>query len=319
MMIPVMLAVLIIVYTVCFFMPGDPVKMILGATYTEEQYIAKVEEYGLDRPYIVQLGSYMFNLITKGDMGVSFVTGRPVVKELDGRIGITLKLGILSCSLTFLIAIPIGIISAVKQNSLVDYTFTSLAVFLAAMPGFWLALMLIIVFSLKLGWLPSSGLRSWKAYILPVLCNALSATAVTMRMTRSSMLEVIRQDYISTARAKGVSETRVIIRHALRNALIPVITVIGSQFSAIIGGSVVVENIFSIQGIGSKLVSAIGNRDYQMVLGITVIICGFTMVVMLLVDLVYSFVDPRIKAEFIRQSKSGKMRRQKQQLQGNAG
>lgn len=305
-MIPVMFVVLTFVYVVCFFMPGDPVKMLLGATYTEEQYQAKIEEFGLDRPFLVQYGDYLYHLITEGDLGTSFVNGRPVAKELSGRIGITLKLGVLSCCLTFLLAIPIGIVSAVKQNSILDYFSTSVSVFLAAMPGFWLALMLIILFSLHLKLLPSSGLREWKSYIMPVVCNALSASAVTMRMTRSSMLEVIRQDYISTARAKGVTEPAVIIRHALRNALIPVITVVGSQFSAIIGGSVVIENIFSIPGIGSRLVSAISNRDYQVVLGITLIICAFTMVVMLIVDLVYSMVDPRIKAEFQTQGKRRK-------------
>lgn len=310
-MIPVMLIVLIIVFTVCHFMPGDPVKMLLGATYTEEQYIAKTEEFGLDRPYLVQLGSYIFNLVTKRDLGISFMTGRPVTAELSGRIAISLKLGVFSCCLTFLLAIPIGIISAVKQNSILDYSFTSLSVFLAAMPGFWLALMLIVVFALKLNILPASGLRTWQSYILPVLCNALSATAVTVRMTRSSMLEVIRQDYVSTARAKGISESKVIIRHALRNALIPVITVIGSQFSAIIGGSVVIENIFSIPGMGVRLVNAIGNRDYQLVMSITLIICAFTMVVMLIVDLVYSLVDPRIRAEFEQTSKIKKLKRKK--------
>ncbi len=301
MMIPVMIGVILIVFSISYFMPGDPVEMLLGADYTQEEYDMKQEQLGLTGGYFEQLGRYFYNLV-QGDLGVSYQTGRDVTAELSGRIWVSLKLGIMSCILTCIIAIPCGILCAVKQNSVLDYSITTISIFVASMPSFWVALMLIILFCQKLGWLPASGLGSWKAYILPVVCNALSSLAVTSRMTRSSMLEVIRADYVRTARAKGLKESTVITRHALKNALIPVITVIGAQFSMIIGGSVIIENIFNIQGMGARLVTAIGNRDYSMILGITIIISAFTMILMLLVDLVYAAVDPRIKAEF---SKNG--------------
>lgn len=301
MMIPVMIGVILIVFSISYFMPGDPVEMLLGADYTQEEYDMKQEQLGLTGGYFEQLGRYFYNLV-QGDLGVSYQTGRDVTAELSGRIWVSLKLGIMSCILTCIIAIPCGILCAVKQNSVLDYSITTISIFVASMPSFWVALMLIILFCQKLGWLPASGLASWKAYILPVVCNALSSLAVTSRMTRSSMLEVIRADYVRTARAKGLKESTVITRHALKNALIPVITVIGAQFSMIIGGSVIIENIFNIQGMGARLVTAIGNRDYSMILGITIIISAFTMILMLLVDLVYAAVDPRIKAEFSKNS-----------------
>lgn len=302
-MIPVMLGIIMIVFTISYFMPGDPVQMILGSSYTEEEYIAKQQELGLDKSYFEQLGSYLYNLVAHGDLGVSYSTGREVSAELQGRIWISLKLGILSCLLTTVLSVPLGIITAVRKNTVFDYSVTTIAVFLASMPGFWVALMFIILFCQKLQWLPASGLSTWKHYILPVVCNGLSPIAVTSRMTRSSMLEVINADYVRTARSKGLKENAVIMRHALKNALIPVITVVGSQFSMIIGGSVIIEQIFNIQGMGARLVTAIGNRDYSMILGITIVISVFTMVIMLLVDLVYAAVDPRIKAEFSAGSK----------------
>ena len=317
-MIPVMLGIILIVFTISYFMPGDPVQMILGSSYTEEEYIAKQRELGLDKSYFEQLGSYLYNLVVHGDLGVSYSTGRAVSAELHGRIWISMKIGILSCLLTTILSVPLGIITAVRKNTLFDYSVTTVAVFLASMPGFWIALMFIILFSQKLGWLPASGLSSWKHYILPVVCNGLSPIAITARMTRSSMLEVINQDYVRTARSKGLKERAIIINHALKNALIPVITVVGAQFSMIIGGSVIIESIFNIQGMGARLVAAINNRDYSMILGITVIISAFTMGIMLIVDLVYATVDPRIKAEFAKGSVV-RWARKKKSTKGGAG
>jgi peptide/nickel transport system permease protein len=308
-MIPVMLGVIIIVFSIAFYMPGDPVEMILGAGYTQEEYDAKAEELGLDKSFIEQLGNYLYGLVTRGDLGISYQTGRPVTKELQGRIWVSIKIGILSCLLTTLLSVPLGIITAVRQNTIFDYSVTTVAVFLASVPGFWIALMFIILFSQKLGWLPASGLSSWKHYILPVVCNGLSPIAITARMTRSSMLEVINQDYVRTARSKGLKERSVILGHALKNALIPVITVVGAQFSMIIGGSVITEMIFNINGMGARMVTAINNRDYQMILSVTIILSAFTMVVLLLVDLLYAAVDPRIKAEFSRFGSKKKKRK----------
>ena len=265
---------------------------------------------GLDRPLLEQLGEYIVGVVTRFDLGDSYSTGLPVMKELGSRIWVTIRLGLMSCALTALIGIPLGIISATKQYSVLDYTATSLSILFASMPGFWLALMAVILFVQLLGWLPGSGLYSWKHYILPVVCNALMGVAVTTRMTRSSMLEVIRQDYIDTARAKGLKEGRVIRRHALKNAVIPVITVIGNQCSVIIGGSVVIESIFSIQGMGTLLVTSINARDYPTVLGVTFIISLFVCVINVVVDIAYCIADPRMKAQLISGSRRRKIRRQ---------
>lgn len=298
--IPVLIGVIIIVFTISYFMPGDPVDMILGGDYTQEEYDEKQAELGLDQPYYKQLFNYFYNLVVNHSLGISYSSGRGVVEELTAanRIWTSMKLGLMSCILTIIVAIPMGIIVAIKQNSILDYIITTVSVFVASMPSFWVALMLILLFTVQLNLLPATGLNSWQSYILPVVCNALAAMATTVRMTRSSMLEVKNQDYVRTARAKGLSELTVITRHALKNALIPIITAVGGQFSMIIGGSVVIETIFNINGMGSMLVSAINNRDYQMILGITVIISTFTMVIMLGVDLVYAAVDPRVKDEF---------------------
>jgi len=319
-MIPVLLGVIIIVFFVSRAMPGDPVANSLGSNYTQEEYDAQQHKMGLDRPLLEQLGDYIWGIITRFDLGDSYTSGQPVLKELGPRIWTTIKLGLMSVALTAIMGIPIGIISATHQNSPLDYTVTSIAILFASMPGFWLALMAIIIFTQNLGWLPASGLTSWKHYILPVVCNAMMAMAITTRMTRSSMLEVIRQDYITTARAKGLKERKVITRHALKNALIPVITVIGNQVSIIVGGSVVIESIFSIQGMGTLLVTSINQRDYPTVLGITLVISMFVCVVNVLIDIIYCIVDPRMKVQMI--SSSSRRKKQKkaeaQQMKGGA-
>ncbi len=303
-MIPILFGVIVIVFSICHFMPGDPVLLMLDSDYTEEEYQLTAEKYGLDKPFLQQLFNYIKDFVLHGSLGNSYSTGRAVTKELSGRIWISVRLGLMSIFLTTIIAIPIGIISAIHLNSVLDYGVSFIAIFLASMPGFWVALMLIIVFCLQLKWFPAAGLNSWKSYVLPVLCNALGPLAITLRMTRSSMLEVVRQDYIRTARAKGLSEQVITVRHAFKNALIPVITVIGAQCSMVIGGSVVIESVFSIQGMGTRLVTAIGSRDYQVILGITIVISIFSMVMQLLVDLLYAAFDPRIKAEFSKGSRS---------------
>lgn len=302
-MIPILFAIIVIVFTICHFMPGDPVLLMVDSDYTQEEYDLTAQQYGLDKPYLEQLFNYIKNFVLHGSLGKSYASGREVTKEVEGRIWVSVRLGLMSICLTTIIAIPVGIISAIKQNSVLDYTVSAGAIFLASMPGFWLALMAIIVFCLNLRLLPAAGLNSWKSYILPVVCNALAPMAITLRMTRSSMLEVIRQDYISTARAKGLKESTVILRHAFKNALIPVITVVGAQCSMVIGGSVVIETVFSIQGMGTRMVQAISARDHQVVLGITIITSMFSMIIQLLVDIMYAAVDPRIKAEFSKSAK----------------
>ena len=297
-MIPVLLGVLLIVFTISHFMPGDPVISVLGTEFTEEEYVAKKHEMGLDKSYFEQFFNYVYKLVTRGDLGTSYATSQPVANEIHNRIWISLAIGVLGLLVTALIGIPFGILSATKQYSVWDYSVTVAAMFFASVPGFWLALMMMIVFALKLRWLSASGITTWKHYIMPVLCNAMMSVASTTRMTRSSMLECIRQDYIRTARAKGVQERVVVYKHALVNALIPVITIIGSQVGALVGGSVVVETIFSIPGMGMYLMTSISTRDFPAIMGVVVVLSVFASLANLLVDIIYSLADPRIKAQF---------------------
>lgn len=298
MMIPVLLGVLIIVFTLSYLMPGDPVLNKLGDSYTQEQYDEVAHEMGLDQPYLVRLGDYIVGVVTRFDLGTSYQTNRPVAESVLERVWTTVSLGLLSTCVTVLLGIPFGIISAINQKKAPDYVITVFSIFLASVPGFWLAMMGMLLFSLRLGWLPASGLSTWKHYILPVFCNAMMSLANVTRITRSSMLGVIRQDYIRTARSKGIAEQVIIVRHVLKNALIPVITVVGGQMSMIIGGSVIIEQIFNINGLGTLMVNAINNRDYPVIMGITLIIAIFVSVMNLIVDLAYAFFDPRVKAQF---------------------
>ena len=297
-MILVLIGVMIIVFTLSYMMPGDPVLNQMPDNYTQEQYDEVQHELGLDQPYVVRLGQYIWGVVTRFDLGTSYMTNRAVTASIAERIWITVRLGILGVLLSVILGIPFGVISAVKQKSAVDYTITILAVFLASIPGFWLALEGIVIFSIKLGVLPASGLSTPLHYVLPVLASGMQSLAGITRMTRSSMLEVIRQDYIRTARAKGLREMAIVRKHALKNALIPVITMIGGQVSMIIGGNVIIETIFNIPRLGSLMVTGINNRDYPMIMGITLVIAIFVCCMNLLVDLTYAAIDPRIKAKF---------------------
>lgn len=228
-------------------------------------------------------------------MGTSYSTKRAVSTEIFSRLPVSLRQAVL----TLLWAVPFGVfcglVSAVKQYSIADYTLTTLAMFMASMPSFWVSLMLMLLLSLKLGWLPATGLDTWKGYVIPIMALGLRPVATFTRMTRSSMLEVIRQDYIRTARSKGLAYRTVILRHALQNAAIPVVTSIGSTFSVIVGGSAVVENIFNINGLGSFLIYSIGVGDYPCVQGGVMVFSVIVCCMNLLVDILYMIIDPRIK------------------------
>ncbi|MGM9615147.1 MAG: ABC transporter permease [Oscillospiraceae bacterium] len=299
-MIPVVLGVLLIVFFISYITPGDPVKIILGSNYTEEAYITKTQELGLDKPFLTQYVQYVVNMVTKGSMGTSYTYGHSVAEQIVSRMGITLKIGLLGVMLTVIVGVPIGVLSATKQYSVLDYSVTTLSTLFAAMPNFWLALLCILLFSLKLGWLPATGFGSWKQLVLPVVTNALTSVAVVARMARSSMLEVIRQDYIRTARAKGLREGAVIRRHALKNSLIPVLTVVGMQMSMVMGGSVIIETIFSIPGLGAYMMAGINARDYPVINGTVVVLSLSICLMNLLVDIAYAYVDPRIRSQYTR-------------------
>ena len=297
-LIPVILGVCIFIFTIMYFVPGDPASIILGPSASAEELVAKRAELGLDKPYLTRLLIYMRDVFLHFDFGRSYTTGNLISNELWVRLPKTLILGISSILLALLLGVPLGITAAVHQNGWADRVCMIIAMIGISVPEFWLALMMVILFSLKLGILPSTGVSSWTGYILPCCALAFGGMAGLARQARSSMLEVIRSDYITTARAKGVSKHDIIYRHALPNALIPVVAVAGSRLAGILGGSVVIETVFSIPGLGSYMVNAITNRDYPVIQGSVLLIAAVFSFVMVLIDLVYAFLDPRIKAQY---------------------
>lgn len=297
-MIPVILGVTILVFTILYFIPGDPVRLLLGAEPTPAQVAAKRHAMGLDDPYLVRLGRYVEGIVLHFDFGKSWIYNTPVTTELLHRFPRTLTIAVICMLMQILIGTPLGIIAAVNRNGWGDRLSMFIAMFGISMPNFWIALMLILFFSVKLGWLPPYGIGGLKYYILPCIANAFPGIATQARQTRSSMLEVIRSDYITTARAKGMSELRILLKHALPNALLPVITIIGNGMGMLLAGTVVIEMIFAIPGVGWYLVGAIGNRDVNAVQSSVIFLALAFTVIMLLVDLAYAFIDPRIKAQF---------------------
>lgn len=297
-MIPVLLGVTFIIFAMLSVAPGDPARQILGESATQEQVAAKRVELGLNDPIVVRYGRYVYNIVTKGDMGISYSNGKPVTTALFERFPTTALLAVLSTLLMVVIGLPIGIISAVKQYTWTDNIVRVISMIGVSMPNFWTGLLLIILFALKLGWLPASGFYSPKYWILPAFVIGFNCSAVLMRMTRSSMLECIRQDYIRTARSKGQTERVITMHHVLRNAMIPIVTVVGNQIGYLLGGAIVTEQIFSIPGLGKFIVEAIKSRDYPIVLGGVVLIAVSYSVVNLIVDVIYAFLDPQIKAKY---------------------
>ena len=296
--IPVVLGVLFVTFTINYFSPGDAALATLGSEASAEALEEFREEHGLNEPFLVQFFDYTEGVLFRFDFGTSYQTKRAVTEELLDRYPTTIKLAFLAVLFATVIGIPLGIISATKQYSIADYSASFLSLIGASLPQFWLALMMMLLFSVRLGWLPASGFNTPKQWIMPVVAIGIYPVATITRMTRSNMLEVIRQDYIRTARAKGAKELIVIEKHALRNALLPVVTVIGAQLGQSLSGAMVVESIFTIPGLGSLLVNSIKNRDYPMIQGAVVFIALVYSVVNLLVDLGYAFIDPRIMSQY---------------------
>lgn len=294
--IPIMLGVVIIVFTLMYITPGDTATILLGDSANPEAVAALNKELGLDEPYLIRLFNYIKGIVFHLNLGTSYRTKQPVLDEILVRLPNTLKLAALAIILATAIGLVTGIISAVKQYTAADRIATGVALFGISMPPFWLGLLLILVFSVKLDLLPSSGIATWKHWILPTITLGTAVSGIIMRMTRSSMLDVIRQDYIRTARAKGQREIIIILKHEFRNALIPIITVIGVQFSTLMAGAVLCENIFSISGIGKFLVESINNKDYPSVMGTVLFVAALCTVINLLIDILYTYIDPRIKS-----------------------
>ena len=302
-LIPVMIGVVAVVFTINYFNHSSPAITILGAQATPEK-IAEIEAtLGLDRSYWVQLGEYLWNAFTKLDFGTSYIYNIPVTTLIVQRFPTTAIMGVVGVLLSVIIGIPLGVLAATRQYTIYDYGSTILSTVLSALPNFWVALMLILMFAVKLKWVPVSGLPDWRGWILPVISVAIGPIAIILRMTRSSMLEVIRQDYIRTARAKGLAERKIITHHVLKNGLIPVVTVVGMMIATSMTGTIIVETIFNINGLGLLIYSAIISKDFVVVQG-SVIVCALIISVMnLITDVAYAYIDPRIKAQYVQKKK----------------
>lgn len=297
-MIPVLLGVAFLVFAILSLTPGDPGTIILGITAKPEDIASLNEQFGYNKPFLIRSFSYIKDIVLHFNLGVSYQTREPVINDIMAKFPNTLKLTIFSMSLSAIIGISFGIISAVKQYSALDHICVVTALVFACIPGFWLGLMLMMLFSLKLGWLPSYGAESLKNFILPTLTVSMTSAAGLLRLTRSAMLETIRQEYIRTAKAKGASKKRIIIKHALRNALMPVVTTLGTSFGASLGGAIIAETVFAMPGMGTLITTAIRQKDIPMVMGSTLFLAVLFSLIILLVDILYAVIDPRIMDKY---------------------
>lgn len=295
--IPTMLAITVLVFSMLQLVPGDPAEIFLGEHQSSPELLAQVRhDMGLDRPLHIQYLSYLWGIL-HGDLGVSLYTNQPVLKQIMDALPYTLELALSSLLISTILGIVLGVVSALKHNTWVDSVSMALALVGVSMPVFWLGLMLIFFFSVRLRWFPPMGQGGLDRLVLPALALGLLSSATLARLVRSSMLEVLSEDYIRTARAKGLRERAVIIRHALRNALIPAVTVLGLQFGGLLSGAVITETVFARVGLGRMYVEAILNKDITMVQGLTLMIALSIMVTNLVVDLSYAMLDPRIRYE----------------------
>lgn len=297
-MIPIILAVAVVVFSLMTFCPGDPAEIILGSEATQDSLDQKRDELGLNDPFIKRLANFLSDTFIHFDLGVAWKTGIPIGQSIKERLPRTMLLSGITLTLSFCIGVPLGVIAAVKQNRWQDSLCMVTALVGVSMPNFWLALLLVILFSVKLKWLPALGIGGFKYYILPAISSSSMHIATAARQSRSSMLDVIRSDYITTARAKGVKESNVITKHALKNALIPIITMMGTQFGKMLGGAMIIETIFAIPGMGTLIITAVNNRDYPVVQTGSIFLAIVFSLSMLLVDMLYAAVDPRIKAQY---------------------
>ncbi len=295
-LVPVVIGVVTVVFLIVHFIPGDPVEIMLGEQALAVDKETLRRQMGLDKPLHVQYVDFLARL-ARGDLGRSLHTKRPVLESIVRRLPATLELALAAMVVALVLAIPLGLLSAYKKDTVVDQGSMLFALLGISMPNFWLGPLLIIVFSLKLGWLPVSGRGSLAHVVLPAITLGTAMAAILTRMTRASMLDVIQSDYITTARAKGVRESRVVLKHAFRNALIPVVTIVGLQIGGLLAGSIITETIFAWPGIGRLAIQAINARDYPLVQGCVLVIALGYVLVNFLTDLLYGFIDPRIRYE----------------------
>ena len=299
MIIPVIIGISFLLFSVMELTPGDPARLILGETAAQSDVDALREEMGLNDNFFVRYVNYVVNAL-KGDFGNSYITGLPVSTEVISKFPATFKLAVTAMLIAVIIGIPIGIISAVKQYTIIDTVSLISSLIMTSMPGFWLGLMLILEFALKLDLFPVTGGDTWMHYVLPSVTLAASTMAILIRMTRSTMLEVIRQDYIRTAKSKGSGESRIIFKHALRNALLPIVTVIGINFAVQLGGSMIIENVFAIPGVGSLMIEAVKMKNTPVVLASVIFVALLGGLVNLAVDILYMYIDPRLRSQYVK-------------------
>jgi peptide/nickel transport system permease protein len=303
-MFPVLLVITFLVFALLLLIPGDPIRAIIGSSEALDAQQREIlrKELHFDKPIPVQYGIWLGKIL-RGDFGNSNHTKRAVIEELKDRFPVTLELGFFAWLLSIIIALPAGIISAVKRGSKADFAATLLSIGGVAIPGFFLGILLILLFGVILGWLPTYGyvsifsdpIKGIKYQLLPAISLGLAGAAMNMRQIRSSMLEVLAQDYIRTARAKGLAEGMVIWLHALKNALLPVVTIMGLQFGRLVGGSVVIETLFSIPGMGRLIVDSIFQKDFPVVQACVLIMALAVLVANLITDMIYAYLDPRIR------------------------
>ncbi|MPM52584.1 Glutathione transport system permease protein GsiC [bioreactor metagenome] len=299
-LIPTILGVIFIIFFIMQLTPGNPGRMILGVNALQVDVDALNHELGYDLPFFQRFINYIREIVVNHNFGTSYYTKKPVFDELWPRFVVTINLSLIGIVFSTLVGVPMGIYSAVRQYTLWDTIPTTIAFFLAAIPGFVVGMVLLLVFSLKLNWLPSYGMGSIRHYIMPAITASLPMAAQNLRFTKSSMLEEIRQDYVRTARAKGVSERNVIWKQALRNALLPVVTTIGLNFGVLICGAIVAEKLFSLPGVGTAVIDRISTKDEPIILaGVIMMSVAFT-IIMLAVDIIYAYIDPRIKAKYMK-------------------
>lgn len=293
--VPLLFFITLLVFIMLSAAPGDPAVLMLGPEATVEKVEQLREELGLNKPLYIQYRDFLKQLIFKGDLGRSYQSGRPVIDEIRRTLPVSIQLAVNGILISSIIAVFFGVVSAVKQYSLLDNITKIVVLAGVSMPVFWLGLIMIVIFSVYLGIFPSAGWGDWQHMVLPSFTTAAYPLAIIARLTRSTMLEVIRQDYIRTARAKGLPERTVIFKHALRNSFIPVITIIGLQFGVIISSAILTETVFAIPGLGRLIVTSVFARDYAVIRGGILVIASVFAIINLIVDLSYSFFDPRIK------------------------
>ena len=308
-LIPILFGVSIIIFALKTFTPGDPARQILGNSATEEQVQEKREELGLNDPVYVQYFNYVKGIVTRGDFGDSYRTGEPVLSEIAPRLLTSAKITLGAVAIGAIIGILLGILSALKKYTWVDSGVLVISMFFQSVPEFVVALVLIMIFAVNLHILPANGIDTWKGYIMPMLCIGLSSVASYTRITRSSMLEVLGEDYIRTAKAKGQTNGNITYHHALRNAMIPVAQSIGTNLGNSIGGGMVLETVFGVPGVGKYIVDSITQRNYPSVLGGALIIAMVLTVINLLVDISFVLIDPRLKSTIIAGNKAPKKKK----------